>query len=121
MKFPVIEIVDRYTIALVKFEKTNGANREELDFYLSQIEELDVDKIDDKLRELTSIHRQIWEMEDDFKKYRETQYSLEEVGRRSLAIRDLNQYRVKYKNEIADLVGDAVKEVKQDHVSEWKT
>ena len=33
MKFPVIEIVDRYAIAVVKYEKTQGANQAELDFF----------------------------------------------------------------------------------------
>lgn len=118
MKFPVIEIVDRYTIALVKFEKTNGANREELDFYLSQIEELDVEKIDDQLRELTNVHKQIWAMEDDFKKCRDENYSLEEIGRRSLAIRDLNNQRVALKNSMAAAVNDSVREIKQNHISQ---
>lgn len=113
MKFPVIEIVDRYTIALIKFEKTRGANREELEFYLSQIEELDVEKIDEQLRELANVHRQIWDMEDDFKKCREGDYTLEEIGLRSLAIRDLNNHRVELKNNMASAVNDAVREIKR--------
>jgi hypothetical protein len=42
MKFPIIEIVDRYAISVVKYEKTNGANQEELDFYLEQMKEADI-------------------------------------------------------------------------------
>ena len=30
-KFPIIELVDRYTIARVKYDKTAGANRAELE------------------------------------------------------------------------------------------
>jgi|688.fasta_scaffold101877_3 hypothetical protein len=118
MKFPVIELVDRYTIARVKHERTHGANQEELDFYSEQIQELDTVQIQQLLDQLTQIHRDIWNLEDDFKKYRETDYSLEEIGRRSLIIRDLNQHRVAYKNQIADAVGCAVREIKQDHASE---
>ena len=118
MKFPVIEIVDRYTIAIVKFEKTGGANREELEFYLSQIEELDVEKIDIHLSKLVEIHRQIWAMEDDFKKCRDDNFSLEELGRRSLAIRDLNNQRVALKNSMAAEVNDSVREIKQNHISQ---
>ena len=43
MKFPTIEIVDRYTIAVVKHKKTNGANQEELDFYIEQMQEVNLD------------------------------------------------------------------------------
>jgi TolA-binding protein len=118
MKFPVIELVDRYTIAVVKHERTRGANQAELDFYSEQIQELDIAQIQHLLDQLTQIHRRIWNLEDDFKKYRETDYSLEEIGRRSLIIRDLNQHRVAYKNQIAAAVGCAVKEIKQDHASE---
>jgi TolA-binding protein len=118
MKFPVVELVDRYTIAQVKHERTHGANQAELDFYSEQIQELDTVQIQPLLDQLTQIHRRIWNLEDDFKKYRETNYSLEEIGRRSLAIRDLNQHRVAYKNQIAAAVGCAVREIKQDHASE---
>ena len=48
MKFPVIEIVDRYAIAVVKHEKTNGDNQEELNFYLDQINEVGIDLLDPK-------------------------------------------------------------------------
>lgn len=118
MKFPIIELVDRYTIALVKHERTHGANHAELDFYSQQIQELDIAQIQHLLDNLIQIHRDIWNLEDDFKKYRETDYSLEEIGRRSLIIRDLNQHRVAYKNQIAAAVGCAVREIKQDHASE---
>ena len=33
MKFPVIELVDRYAIAVVKHSMTAGANTEEFKFY----------------------------------------------------------------------------------------
>ncbi len=118
MKFPVIELVDRYTIARVKHERTAGANQAELDFYLEQMQELDLEAIQPLLDQLTQIHRDIWNLEDDFKKYRDSNYNLEEIGRRSLIIRDYNQHRVAYKNQIAEAVGCAVKEIKQDHASE---
>ena len=41
MRFPVIELVDRYTIAIVKHERTSGANQAELDFYTEQMQEID--------------------------------------------------------------------------------
>lgn len=113
MKFPVIELVDRYTIACVKFEKTNGANRDELDFYTEQMKEINKALIDKELNELMQIHRDIWAMEDDFKKCRIDGASLEAIGQRALDIRDLNNYRVSLKNKIADTVGDAVREIKQ--------
>lgn len=117
-QFPVIELVDRYTIACVKYEKTAGANLAELAFYQDQIAKLDVELIKDELRELTDIHRRIWAMEDDFKKCRIDRSDLSEIGQRALDIRDLNNHRVAYKNSIADKLNDPVREIKQDHTSE---
>jgi hypothetical protein len=117
-KFPIIELVDRYTIACVKYEKTNGANAAELNFYQDQIKKLDLSLIQHSLDALTDIHRRIWALEDDFKKCRLEGVDLSEIGRRALEIRDINNYRVQYKNSLAEQCNDAVREIKQDHTSE---
>ena len=117
-QFPIIELVDRYTIARVKYDKTNGANQAELDFYQIEIDKLNLDAIKDHLVELENIHRQIWALEDDFKKCRLSNVDLAEIGRRALEIRDINNFRVQYKNSIAAICHDAVREIKQDHTSE---
>jgi hypothetical protein len=117
-QFPIIELVDRYTIARVKYQKTNGANQAELDFYTQQIHKLDVEMIQSDLDCLEHIHRQIWELEDDFKKCRIDGLELAEIGRRALEIRDINNQRVQYKNSIAEKCMDAVKEIKWNHISE---
>ena len=117
-KFPIIELVDRYTIARVKYDKTSGANVAELEFYQSEVDKLDINLIKDDLIELENIHRRIWAMEDDFKKCRLNGVDLAEIGRRALEIRDINNHRVQYKNSIAAKCNDAVREIKQDHTSE---
>ena len=117
-EFPVIELVDRYTIARVKYEKTAGANAAELAFYTKQIAKLDQNLIKDELEQLESIHRQIWNLEDDFKKCRVDVVDLAEIGRRALEIRDINNHRVQYKNIMAEKLGDTVREIKKDHTSE---
>lgn len=117
-EFPVIELVDRYTIARVKFDKTNGANAPELEFYQQQINQLDTSLIQEDLDKLETIHRQIWAMEDDFKKCRIDGADLAEIGRRALDIRDLNNSRVYYKNSMAAKLNSIIREIKQDHVSE---
>jgi hypothetical protein len=117
MKFPVIEIVDRYAIAVVKHEKTQGANQEELEFYLDQINEIGISLLDPKLLELIEHHRYVWSMEDDFKKAKIDNLPLEEIGRRALYIRDIGYRRVDLKNDFAKILGDPVREIKQDHVT----
>ena len=118
MKFPIIEIVDRYAIAVVKHEKTNGDNQEELNFYLDQINEVGIDLLDPKLVELIEHHRYVWSLEDDFKKAKIDNLPLEEIGRRALYIRDIGYRRVDLKNDFAELLNDPVREIKKEHITE---
>jgi hypothetical protein len=113
MKFPVIEIVDRYTIALVKHEKTNGANQEELDFYLEQMKQANIDPLNAKVIELIEHHAYIWSLEDDIKKGRADSLPMDEIGRRALQVRDVMRERVRLKNELAELYNDPIREIKQ--------
>jgi hypothetical protein len=118
MKFPVIELVDRFAIARVKSKKTNRANQEELEFYIEQLNNLDLSKIDNELQELFDIHWTIWGLESELKSGREDELSLEEIGRRALLIRDWNNKRVTLKNKIAEILDDSVREIKVDHASQ---
>lgn len=112
-KFPVIELVDRYCIAKLKFSKL-GDNQEELDFYTDQLNDINLDLIRDDLEELYNLHAQVWELEDDFKKYTvEHKYSLEEVGRRAIQVRDILNGRYILKNRMAEKLDDPVRETKK--------
>lgn len=120
MIFPVIELVDRYAIAKLKSDKTAGANQEEFDFYQQQLEASghDFALIQQDLDHLYDIHQQIWNLEAELKSGREAELSLEELGRRAIMIRDLNNQRIRLKNSMADQLGCAVREIKRDHLSE---
>jgi hypothetical protein len=112
-KFPVIELVDRYCIAKLKFAKL-GDNKEELDFYTDQLKELNLNLIKEDLDKLYDVHARVWELEDDFKKYTvEHKYSLEEVGRRDIHVRNILNERYILKNRMAELLNDSVREIKK--------
>ena len=98
MKFPVIELVDRYAIAMVKSNKTSNANKEEVEFYSKQIEETGISKLHPLIQELIKHHEYVWSLEDDFKKGRIDEKPLEEIGRIALAVRDQGHERVRIKN-----------------------
>lgn len=116
--FPVIELIDRYTIAMVKFRKTNGANEEELKYYQQQINTLSLQLIKNDVDELEDIHENIWSLESELKSGKDNQIPLEEIGRKAIAIRDWNNKRIALKNRIAETVGqDLVREIKKEHLS----
>ena len=116
--FPIIELVDRLAIAEVKSKRTNVANEAELVWYMNQALSIDIEMIVDEYEALKTIHNEIWELEALLKTGREAELSLEEIGRRAIAIRDHNNKRVALKNAMAEKLNCSVREIKQDHLSQ---
>jgi uncharacterized protein YdcH (DUF465 family) len=117
MKFPVIELVDRLAIAEVKWQRTQ-ANREELDWYRQQVAEFNQSLISQDMHSLQHIHNSIWELEKELKSGQEQSLSLEEIGRRAIQIRNLNNQRIQLKNKMAQSLSCPVREIKHDHLSQ---
>lgn len=116
--FPIIELVDRYSIAMLKFHKTQ-ANKEEVVFYDKQLANYDLSVVKEELDELYVIHDKIWSLEAELKSGQEQLLSLEDIGRRAIEIRNWNNRRVALKNTIADKLGQGnLHEIKKDHLSE---
>jgi hypothetical protein len=116
-RFPVIELFDRLAIAEIKWSRTQS-NQEELDWYRLQIQDFDFNLVSSLFEELKNIHNTIWELEAELKSGSDQELSLEEIGRRAILIRDWNNKRVAIKNQIADILGCSVKELKKYHLSE---
>jgi len=117
VKFPIIELVDRFCIAQLKHEKT-GENSEEIVFYKEQLSYYAIAIVSAELSELINIHKNIWELESQLRLGKEHQLSMEEVGRRAIEIRNWNNKRVALKNCMAEKLGCAVREIKRDHASQ---
>jgi hypothetical protein len=115
--FPIIELVDRYSIAKLKFYKTQ-CNQAELDFYAAELSVYDLTDIQLELEQLYKIHQHIWNLEAELKSGCENLLNLSEIGRRAIAIRDYNNKRVALKNNIAEKLGCTVREIKKDHLSQ---
>jgi hypothetical protein len=67
---------------------------------------------------MTDIHHAIWDLEWQLKSGVEQMLSLQEIGRRAIAIRDFNNKRIAYKNSVANILGHPVTEIKQDHLAD---
>lgn len=115
--FPVIELVDRLAIAEVKWERTQ-TNQEELTWYQNQMRYFDLSKIKSMMEDLKQIHRDIWDKEALLKSGKEHSLSMDEIGRRAIAIRDCNNKRVSLKNSMAQTLSCAVRDIKKNHLSE---
>ena len=110
------EIVDRYSILLLKLERTDLNITQELDAYNLAV--TSYENIDIWIEKLRIINGRIWDLESDIRKGKEKLLGLEEVGRRALMIRDINNERVACKNEIISLYKEGFIETKHNHASQ---
>ena len=95
------------------------ANQVELDWYEQRFNLLaQSPELDQVIEAMTDIHHAIWDLEWQLKSGVEQMLSLQEIGRRAIAIRDFNNRRIAYKNSVASILGHAVKEIKQDHLAD---
>jgi len=120
---PLPELLDRLSIIELKIERIGEPHLQlEREAYVSAIQEyvakgFDSECIKSHLSELRSVNARIWDLESDIRQGKEGLLGLEEVGRRALAIRDLNKLRVSLKNVLVDQYGSGFKDVKLNHAS----
>ncbi len=110
MEVPLADIVDRFSILILKW--IHGINvRDDLLVYGKEC------PIDNLFLDLLKVNAEIWELESDIRMGKEGILGFEEVGRRAIAIRDKNQYRIRIKNKIAMAVNESL-EIKVAHASQ---
>jgi hypothetical protein len=120
MEYPISEILDRYSIAVLKKERLDANNEIELKDLLNVINEykkINLNIIEEYIHKLIKINGEIWDLESDIRKGKEGELGLEEVGRRAIKIRELNKIRVGYKNIIVDIFKEGYKDIKMNHAS----
>ena len=121
MEMPLSEIIDRFTIVRLKVERIKDpALQKELATYAAAIQEYKHKGVvidESWITQLYDINGKIWDLEFDIRRGQEGKLGLEEVGRRAIAIRELNKQRVAIKNNIAEATGLGFKDVKMNHAS----
>ena len=108
---PLSEIIDRYTITLLKSQRTDEDVAEELNAYKKEIPE--GDSVETFIDRMYEINGKIWDTEGDIR--RGVDMPLEEVGRLALIVRDLNQIRNGIKGEVVDEFAEGFKEIKVNY------
>jgi hypothetical protein len=116
MKMQIGEIADRYSILMLKSERTDLDVKSELVEYENAVN--GYEKINTFIERLKSINGRIWDLESDIRKGKENELGLEEVGKRAIMIRDINGERVACKNEITIHYTEGYVETKYAHASE---
>lgn len=116
LKMSYGEIIDRYTICLLKQERLNLDLSGETKVLFQEINKLpqDIKRFVDDLKE---INGKIWDLEADIRKGKEGELGNEEVGIRAIKIRNLNNQRVEIKNKINSITESGFIDTKGSHAS----
>jgi hypothetical protein len=123
MKISLADLVDRYTILKLKVGHGLVDAKAELIEVLAALMETagelswTPDGIEAYINRLHIVNGEIWALEADIRDGKEEFMSLQEVGRRALAIRDKNRKRVAIKNEIVAISGEGFPDLKTQHAS----
>ncbi len=122
MEMPLPEILDRLSILKLKIERIGEPHlQKELEEYERALDDFKAREIfinENWLVDLYNLNSQIWDLESDIRKGKEGELGLEEVGRRAIEIRNINNKRVAVKNKIVEKTGLGFKDVKMNHASE---
>lgn len=123
---PIPEALDKLSILTLKLDRLppeadREAVKREHTFYVAVIQSWLNDGYtvyEEWLDALIEVNGRIWDMESAIRQGKDAQLGLDEIGRRSIKIRETNKERVAYKNKIAEELGMDFFEVKVDHASE---
>jgi hypothetical protein len=116
MKIAIGEIIDRYAICKLKFERGKIDTSKEMRDLFDEMR--NYDGALSYLERLYKLHGEIWNLESAIKSGNENLLGLEEIGRRAILLRDMNKIRIDIKNEINSKYNEGYIEVKIDHGSE---
>lgn len=127
MRYPLDELIDKRSIIQLKIERIPDRKTElsgEYEDYTGAILEYEKENIASPMEvvewheKLYKVNGQIWDLEADIRAGKEGELGLEEVGKRALAIRNLNSERILVKRNIVIRTGIGYKDVKDNHASE---
>ena len=119
---PLPEVIDRYTIALLKLERLDKSEidvdemQEQVEYYKRGID-FSNEGIVNLSDELYKVNGKIWDIEGSIRKGLDDDLGYEEIGKRAVIVRDLNRKRMKIKNDIIELTGDGFKDCKMNCIA----
>lgn len=120
MEYPLAEFLDRLSISKLKSERIKEqCCIDEFLFLQNSLSDYKVNfDLNDFIDKLYNINAKIWDIESDIRKGKDKELGLEEIGRRTIKLRELNKIRVSIKNEVVKKSGLGFVDVKMNHASE---
>lgn len=114
MEMPLSELIDRYSILVLKSERTD----QDVSLFLEEYKNNTPKEYNRYFKDLYDINKICWDLEAAIRQGRDEELGLEEIGRRTIILRELNKIRVNIKNQITKKCNQGPKEIKVNHASE---
>ena len=118
MEIAISDLLDKMSIIKLKIERIGETHlQKEYDIYANELEIMNPKfkiKLHNSFLELYEINAKIWDLEHEIRLGLNCELSLEEVGRRTLLIRELNKKRVRIKDIIVEYTNSGFKDVKMN-------
>jgi hypothetical protein len=116
--YPLPDLLDKISIVRLKTERTDETEcKKEIAFLMENLPSYAFSESDEYIARLYEVNGKIWDLEADIRKGKEGEMSLEEIGRRTLNIRNFNRIRISIKNEIVEKTKTGFKDIKINHAS----
>lgn len=116
MKMPISEIIDRYTITLLKTERTSEDVSEEMDAYKNEIDKYPDTQI--YVNKLLEANGTIWDLETEGGREEVSQPDNKQfikMGKIAVSVRHWNRIRNGIKAEIVEQYSEGFKEIKTNY------
>lgn len=127
MRYPIDELLDKKSIIQLKIERIKdytGKERLKKEFsdYENAVGEykqagISEEVIEKGYKDLYEVNGKVWDLEAAVRQGRDKELGLEELGRRCIAVRELNKVRIKIKSQIVEATGIGYPDIKINHVS----
>jgi hypothetical protein len=116
------DILDRFCISVLKMERIGEKEAVwEFEYMKKGWEELPVKhplvEWDIFFNEMLQYHKNIWDLESAVRKGA-LDHDHAEIGRRAIQIREWNKKRIELKNKVNEIVGEGVRDVRKNHLSQ---
>lgn len=119
IQYPISEVIDRISICKLKVEHIGEPQCEaELNFLKNGVLSYKFQDTEYYIQKLYEINSKIWDLEADIRGCKEKSLGLDEIGKRTLLIRDYNKARVAIKNEIIRKSKMGFEDIKINHLSQ---
>jgi len=116
IRMSISEIVDRYTIALLKQKNTDEDMAKEIAMYQDEMRSYpDIEKY---IARLSEVNFAIWKLEASLRAGKEGELMYVVIADTAIQIRNINRQRVAIKNEMVEHYKEGFKDIKINHVSQ---